>query len=147
MEFNMFSRWTDGLTFESYIDETHKIIMDARPEVGGRNLGPSPKKVLLAAITGCTGMDVVSLLKKMRLDIKELNVSANGHLTEEHPIYFDTIHLTYHIKADNPDREKIAKAVELSQNRYCGVSHMLSKAAKITYDIKYIGLDGKDLVD
>jgi putative redox protein len=138
MEFKLFSRWTDGLTFETYIDDTHKITMDARAEVGGRNLGPSPKKVLLASMTGCTGMDVVSLFQKMRIDVKELKVSAAGQLTEDHPIYFDKIHLIYEVSGTDLDKEKIKKAVELSQNRYCGVSHMLSKSAEITYEIKYI---------
>lgn len=134
MEHKVQTNWKDGLTFESDV-VGFKITMDAKPEVGGRNLGPNPKPVLLSALTGCTGMDVASLLKKMRQDVTDFSMEAKANMTDEHPKHYDQIHITYKFKGNNLDESKIRKAVDLSMERYCGVSYMLSKAAKLSYDI------------
>lgn len=123
-----------GMAFETAIDG-HTIKVDADPKFGGDNLGAKPKPLVLNALTGCTGMDVVSLLKKMRVEFTDLEIKIDAELTEEHPKYYNKIHLTYAIKANESDRAKVEKAVNYSQERYCGVSFMLSKAAELTYSI------------
>jgi len=130
------TKWTGKLGFESVIGD-HTIIMDGKPEVGGENKGPTPKTLLLSSVSGCTGMDVAALLKKMRAEVDDFQITASGEVTTEHPQYYDKIHLVYTFKGENLQRDKIEKAVTLSQERYCGVSFMLGKAAKLTYEIVY----------
>jgi putative redox protein len=129
------TKYTEGMAFETQIGN-HKVIVDADPGFGGEENGPKPKPLLLNALTGCTGMDVVSLLRKMRVEFKDLEINVEAELTEEHPKNYTKIHLIYVIKANEKDRSKVEKAINYSQERYCGVSFMLSKAAELTYDIE-----------
>ena len=115
----------------------HELIIDADDSFGGNDLGPRPKPLVLVALIGCTAMDVVSLLKKMRVDFKDLKVSADGELTEEHPKYYHKIKLKFDIWGKDLDRAKVEKSVVYSQERYCGVTAMLEKASDITYEIVY----------
>ena len=123
-----------NMSFETEING-HKIIIDADPESGGENLGPRPKPFMLAALGGCTGMDVVSILKKMRVEFKSLNVKVEGGLTVEHPRKFHKMHVVYEIEGDNLPLDKIKKAVSLSEDRYCGVSAVYKEAMEITSEI------------
>jgi putative redox protein len=125
-----------GMSFTGSLND-HEITIDATPEFGGKDLGPSPKGLLLVSLVGCTGLDVVSLLEKMRVTYADLKISAVGHLTDEHPKVYHTIDLTYHIFGDDIDQSKVEKAVNLSKEKYCGGSAMLAKAAKINYQINY----------
>lgn len=113
----------------------HELIIDADEKVGGQDLGPRPKILLLVALGGCTGMDVVSILAKMRVKIDDFNVSVSGNMTEEHPKYYDNLHLKYEFWGKDLPMDKLEKAVNLSQERYCGVSEMLKKAAELSYEI------------
>jgi len=115
----------------------HEMIIDADAGFGGNDLGPRPKPLVLVALIGCTAMDVISLLKKMRVDFKNLKVSADGELTEEHPKYYHKIKLTYDVWGNDLDHAKVEKAVNLSQERYCGVTAMLEKVAEIKHEIIY----------
>lgn len=117
--------------------EGHRITLDAGEAVGGQNRGPKPKPLLLVSLAGCTGMDIVSLLKKMRVKIYDLQIDVQGEPTEEHPVYYKKIKLTYSFKGPDLDHEKIEKAVRLSQERYCGVSYTLQQVAELDYQIKY----------
>ncbi|MEO9851362.1 MAG: OsmC family protein [Reichenbachiella sp.] len=130
------ANWKGNMSFEANVDG-HKIILDADAEVGGQNQGPKPKPLLLVALAGCTGMDVVSLLKKMRVKIDDLQISVAGEPSEEHPIYYKKVKLTYLVKGQDLDKEKIEKAVRLSQERYCGVSYTLQQVAEMDYEIIY----------
>lgn len=129
------TKWVDGLAFSTTIGD-HSINMDAKPEVGGRNLGASPKRMLLSALTGCTGMDVVSLFKKMRQDVEDFSIDASAELTEEHPIHYKSIHLKYKVSGTNLDENKVRKAISLSMERYCGISYMLSKATNLDFSVE-----------
>jgi len=131
------SKWIDGLAFESTING-HKLIIDAVPEVGGKNRGPRPKPLMLAALGGCTAMDVISILKKMRVDVKDLNVIVEGELTEKHPKHFYKMHVIYEVTGKDLPLDKIEKAVNLSEERYCGVSVVYKKAIEITSEIRII---------
>jgi putative redox protein len=127
--------WQSKMSFDADPDG-HHILMDAAPEFGGEEKGPRPKKLLLAALGGCTGMDVASLLKKMRVEHEGFSITAQAEASTEHPKVFTSIHLTYSFRGKNLPEEKIRKAVDLSQERYCSVSAMLKQAAKLTYEIE-----------
>ncbi len=130
-------KWINNLAFEAIIDG-HKMIVDAKPEVGGTDKGPSPKPLMMVAIGGCTGIDVASLLKKMRIEVEQFNVRVEGDITEEHPKHFSAMHIIYEFKGRDLPLDKIKKAVELSQNKYCGVSESYRKAMKLTYEIRLV---------
>lgn len=129
------TQWKGNMMFEVDIDG-HKLVMDALPESGGEDKGFRPKKLMMAALAGCTGMDVVSLLKKMRVNVEAFSVEIEGSLTEEHPKHYDKMHIIYKFKGGNLDLEKITKAIEMSQDKYCGVSASYKKAMEVTYEIK-----------
>ena len=129
-------RWRDEMAFDASLHEnTHKIVLDAMPAVGGRDLGPRPKALILVALGGCTAMDVVSMLKKMRVNFDYFNVEVEGELTEEHPKYYHTLTVNYIFRGKDLPMDKLEKAVNLSQERYCGVSEMLRKSSKIIHNI------------
>jgi putative redox protein len=131
------ARWLDKMAFEAEVNG-HKIILDAEPEVGGENRGPRPKPFMLTALGGCTAMDVISILKKMRVEVEKFNVHIEGDLTEEHPIQFYKIHVIYEFTGKNLPTDKLKKAVELSEDRYCGVSAVYKKVMELTSEIKII---------
>jgi len=127
--------WKDKMAFSAEING-HEIMLDAAEKVGGENRGPRPKPLMLAALAGCTGMDVVSILKKMRVEVEDFNVSVEGDLTEEHPKQFSKMHVIYEFKGKDLPMEKLQKAVNLSEERYCGVSATYRQAMEITSEIK-----------
>ena len=129
------TKWLENMSFETEING-HKIIIDADSDVGGEDLGPRPKPFMLAALGGCTGMDVVSILKKMRVELKNLNVIVEGELTEEHPKYFHKMHVIYEVEGENLPMDKIEKAVSLSEEKYCGVSAVYRKVIEMTSEIR-----------
>ena len=129
------TKWLKDMSFESEIDG-HKIIIDAKPEVGGKDRGPRPKPMMLAALGGCTAMDVISILSKMRVDFKSLNVIVEGELTEEHPKRFTKMHVIYEVEGENLPLDKIQKAVNLSEEKYCGVSAVYKEVLEITSEIQ-----------
>jgi len=127
-------KWIENMAFEANVNE-HKIILDADESVGGQNLGPRPKPLTLAGLGGCTGMDVVALLKKMKVDVDAFEIRIHADLTEEHPRIYHTIILYYVFWGKDLPMDKLEKAVSLSQEKYCGVSAMFGKASKISYKI------------
>ena len=129
--------WLGNMAFEAELDG-HKITLDASSNVGGENRGPRPKPLMLIALAGCTGMDVVSILKKMRISVDKMSVTVEGELTEEHPKHFHSMHIIYTFYGKQLSKEKIQKAIDLSQERYCGVSYTYRKALKLTSEIKLI---------
>lgn len=134
------TKHTGGMSFETKFGN-HTLVIDAGEAFGGEDKGPKPKPLVLNALTGCTGMDVVSLLNKMRVKYKDFEIKVDAEMTEEHPKYYNKIHLTYVIKANEADRAKVEKAVNYSQERYCGVSFMLAKSSELTYEIDMKPLD------
>ena len=126
--------WTGDMAFEA---ETNgfKIKLDADEGVGGNNTGPRPKPLTLVSLGGCTGMDVISILTKMRVKPDYFNVEVTGELTDVHPKYYNKIHIVYNFRGEDLPMAKLEKAINLSQDRYCGVSEMLRKVATITHEI------------
>lgn len=129
--------WKKDMVFEADVNG-FKIMMDADPAVGGQNSGTRPKPLTLVSLAGCTGMDVISILKKMRIEPEYFNISVEGELTEEHPKYYHKIHIVYELKGEGLDPEKVEKAVTLSQERYCGVSAMLRFGAELTHEVRIL---------
>jgi putative redox protein len=127
-------QWLSDMSFEAVLDG-HKIYLDSTVEHGGKNVGPRPKPLMMVALAGCTGMDVVAILKKMRVDFQDFNVEVEGELSEEHPKRFTGMKVIYRIKGENIPREKIEKAVTLSKDNYCGVSANYTKAFPVDYEI------------
>lgn len=113
----------------------HEVPIDAAEQFGGQDKGPKPKGLTLTALAGCTAMDVISILRKMKVEPDDFSVEAEADVSDEHPMVFKTIKLVYRLKGKDLPREKVEKAVNLSQERYCGVSAMLQKAAPVTYEI------------
>jgi putative redox protein len=130
-------KWKENMAFTADVDG-HKIILDLPVESGGTNSGPKPKPLLLVALAGCTAMDVISILKKMKIDPEYFNIRVDGNVTEEHPKHFTNIHLIYEFKGKDLPPDKLHRAVELSQERYCGVSETLRKALTITSEIRIL---------
>jgi putative redox protein len=130
-------KWTGNMAFEANVGE-YILNFDAEDVVGGQNKGARPKMVTLASLAGCTGMDVISILKKMQIIPDYFNIQVEGELTKEHPKYYKKIHLTYQFKGLNIDPEKVEKAINLSQEKYCGVSAMLKNSAEISHHVEYL---------
>ncbi|MFN0203318.1 MAG: OsmC family protein [Bacteroidia bacterium] len=137
MAYHIFSKNTQNMAFQSEIDG-HTLILDTTAENSGDDSGASPKKVLLATLAACTGMDVVALLKKMRVNFSDFDIETKADLTEEHPKVFSHVSITYHIKVAEEDKAKVEKAVTLSQEKYCGISAMLKKNSPIDFHINYL---------
>jgi putative redox protein len=123
------------MAFEASVNG-HNLILDASGESGGENLGPRPKMLLLAALGGCTGMDVVSLLAKMRVEYKSLNIKVEGETAEEHPKKYLKMKVIFSFVGKDLNIEKIRKAVDLSKEKYCSVSATMKPNVVIDYDIK-----------
>lgn len=126
--------WLDGLAFKAEGDG-NSIIIDAPFEAGGQNRGIRPKMLTLASLGGCTAVDIVIILKKMKVDLKSLRIKVEGKLTEHHPKIYDSIVLKYIFSGTNLERTQLQKAIELSQEKYCGVTAMLRNTVKISYEI------------
>jgi len=126
--------WKDQMTFNAKVNG-FDIIIDAEENVGGRNLGPRPKPLSLASLGGCTGMDVISILEKMRVKPDFFDVEIEAETSDQHPKYYKAIHIKYIFKGDNLPMDKLEKAVNLSQDRYCGVSYMLRQSSDLTFEI------------
>ncbi|PLX03032.1 MAG: osmotically inducible protein C [Marinilabiliales bacterium] len=127
--------WTGGMSFETELNG-HKLVIDADETVGGNDKGPRPKPLMLLSLAGCTGMDVVSILKKMRVEFDDLKVSVDGELSEDQPKRYVSMHVVYTVKGKNLPLDKIKKAVKLSEESYCGVSAVYKKAMQITSEIR-----------
>lgn len=126
--------WLEDMAFETEING-HKLVLDATENVGGKDRGPRPKPMMMVALAGCTGMDVVSILRKMRVEVESFTIEIESELTEEMPKKYASMKIIYKFKGDNLPLDKIEKAVNLSQDRYCGVSANYRDAMKLDYKI------------
>ncbi len=130
--------WLDGMAFQTELDG-HTLIVDADESVGGTNRGPRPKTLLLVSLAGCTAMDVISILRKMRENVSWFNLKVSGELTEEHPKKFTSFKVIYQFKkSDNLNHDNVTKAIALSQEKYCGVSATLKDGHEVSWDVEYL---------
>jgi putative redox protein len=114
------------------------LLIDAAEENGGQGLGVRPKALMLTALAGCTGMDIASLFKKMRVEVDDIDIDVEADLTDEHPKYYDKVKVIYRFYGKNMDKDKIEKAVTISQEKYCGVSEMFRQFSELTHEIQYL---------
>lgn len=131
------TEWKGNLAFEADVNG-HKVRMDAPLEGGGENSGVGPKRLQLVALSGCTGMDVVSILQKMRVDIEKVNIEVQGDVTDENPKQYFKMHVIYEFTGKNLPLEKLEKAVRMSEETYCGVEALYRKAIEVTSEIRII---------
>ena len=132
------TQWMGKMKFNALVNG-HTITMDAPEKVGGEDQGPIPKPFILTALSGCTGMDVVSILNKSHKPVVDFNIIVTGELSAQRPIEYTAIHLVYNFTGDETSKDAALKAVTLSQEKYCGVSHMLKKIIPVTWEVNYNG--------
>ncbi len=133
-------RWLENLTFDSEVNGFH-LILDHDLEQGSSNLGPRPKPLLLSALSGCSGMDVVSILKKMKYSDYRYRIEIEADKADSHPQIYHTIRMTHVLDSEEIKPDKLIHAVELSRDKYCSVMAMLSQAAQITVKIILNGME------
>ena len=131
------NKWIADMHF-NIVQTGGEISIDADEAVGGKGKGVLPKPMMLSALAGCTSMDVVSMLKKMRAEVAGFEVHVTGDLTEEHPKVYHKVLVEYLFYGKDFQKDKIEKAVDLSVTRYCGVMEMFRSFAEVTVEIKYI---------
>lgn len=126
--------WNDKLHFDLEIRD-HKLKVDGPVEAGGQNNGPTPKELALTGIAGCSAMDVISILTKMRQPVSDFKVHITSDMTTEHPKIFKDIWVVFEIFGEGVDEDRVHRAVELSMTQYCGVSAMIAKSVDINYKV------------
>lgn len=134
--------WNSKMAFSSTTPSGHEIKMDAAEEVGGSNSGARPTELLLNAVAGCTGIDIISILTKMRLEPTKFYMDVEGQRADDHPKKFTKIHIHYSLEGDLPE-EKVVRAIQLSVDKYCTVAHSLSATIRVSYSIN--GMETKEV--
>lgn len=130
------TQWMGKMQFNALING-HTVVMDAPEKSGGEDTAPIPKPFVLTALSGCTGMDVVALLRKEKKEVESFDINVTGELSKTAPIQYISIHLVYKFKGDDTNKEAALQAVTDSQEKYCGVSSMLKKIIPVTWEIIY----------
>lgn len=134
MKHTVNTKWIRDQAFSANISG-HEIIVEKESQEE-EGIGSSPKKLMLLALGGCTGIDVITILKKMRVELNDLNIIVEGELTEELPRYYQSMHVIYEFTGKDLSPEKLKRAVELSEEKYCGVRALYVKAIKVTSEIR-----------
>jgi putative redox protein len=127
--------WKGKLAFDGMVGRGLQLPLDTSIESGGEDQGFRPMELLLLGLAGCTGMDVISILQKKRQEVSAFEIRVHGDRAEEHPKVFTHIVIEYIVTGKNIDPAAVARAVELSETRYCSASAMLRKAAQIEHKI------------
>lgn len=136
MEANL--RWQGGMQFLAEADSGHALVLDGPPDLGGRNTGVRPMEMILMGLGGCTGVDVVHILKKSRQAVADVEVKLSAERAETDPKVFTKIHVHFLVKGDNLNEKHVARAVELSAEKYCSASLMLRGSVEITHSHEII---------
>lgn len=131
------THWKGNMQFESDNPNGKTVLMDTSPEHGGHSSGLSPKAMMLSSLAGCSGLDVVSILDKMKVTLSDFRIDVEAELTDEHPKYYNKVTMVYHVYGDDLDEKKIQKAVDLSVEKYCGVMEMFRQFATVNTEIVY----------
>lgn len=134
--------WKKDSTFETRMNG-HTVTIDTSVENGGNDEGVRPKALMLVAMAGCSGLDVVSLFRKMRVCFENLSIDVTAEMSDDIPAVYTSFDVTYHVTGNADDSTRIEKAIRLSQEKYCGVALMMKKIGPITYRIL---LNGTELI-
>ncbi len=132
------AQWMGKMQFNALVNG-HTIVMDAPERVGGEDHGPIPKPFVLSALSGCTGMDVIAMLRKSDKQVTDFTIKVSGEISKVPPIEYIAIHLVYEFEGDEENKAAALQAVTDSQEKYCGVSHMLKKIMPVTWEVTYNG--------
>ena len=127
-----------GVTFLGKSDSNHWVTMDGPESFGGSDAGSRPKELLLIALGGCTGSDVITILQKKKVQISNFEMNISADVAEEHPQVFTKINVEYVFHGKDIQEKDVERAIELSQTKYCSVTHMLKKAVEITHSFKIV---------
>jgi putative redox protein len=130
--------YVQGLQFVGEASSGHAIVMDSDPEVGGHNSGPKPMELLLIGIGGCSGMDVVSILKKKRQDITGIEVNVRGEEAEDYPKKYTAVTIEFVVRGRNISEDAVKKAIDLSMNKYCSVKATIEGSAKVNFSYRIV---------
>ena len=130
------TKWSEGMKFQTIGPNRSSITVGSSLE-GDNQKVPSPKALMLSSLAACSGIDVVSILEKMKIKLSDFKINTIGSLTQEHPKYYNKVLMEYHFYGEQLDKEKINKAVNLSITKYCGVMEMFRSFAEITTKIHY----------
>ncbi|MBS3787223.1 OsmC family protein [Candidatus Bipolaricaulota bacterium] len=125
----------EGSTFVGRGESGHWTVMDAAEEVDGHDGATRPMEMLLISLGGCTGIDLNTLLNKMRVDYDDIGITISGDRNDDHPKYYTGVYIDYKIYGNDLPEDKVAKAVRLTQERYCSVTHSLKAEVSYDYDI------------
>jgi len=131
-------KWLDNMSFVGESESGHSVVMDGPPESGGRNLGVRPMEMVLLGMGGCTAFDVVLILQRQRQSITDCQVELSAERADSTPKVFTKIHVHYVVKGNNLDEKKVARAVDMTAEKYCSVSIMLAKSVEVTHDFAII---------
>ena len=135
-------KWVDGAMFIGESGSGHAVVLDGPPEIGGRNMGIRPMEMLLLGVGACSSVDVVSILKKSRQDVTNCEVKVEAQRADAIPAVFEKIHMHFIVKGRALDEAKVKRAVELSAEKYCSASIMLTKAGvEMTHDYEIVSAD------
>ena len=134
--------YVQGLQFVGESSSGHAIVMDGDPEVGGNDTGLRPMELLLVGLGGCSGMDIISILKKKKQDVSGLKINLKGQKAEDHPRKFNDVLIEFIVSGRNISEEAVKRAIELSMNKYCSVKATLEGTAKISFNYKIIQEQG-----
>lgn len=132
------SRLLDGMQFAAVAGSEHTVVLDAAEHAGGQGAGFVPMEMLLVGLSGCTGMDVISVLRKKRQDVTGYEVRVRGERAEDHPMVFTDITVEHVVTGHNVSPEAVARAIELSETKYCGAGAMLGKTAKLVHTFRIV---------
>lgn len=132
------TQWMGKMQFNALVDG-HTVVMDAPERVGGEDQGPIPKPFVLTALSGCTGMDIVAILRKAQKEVQDFSMKVTGEISKKAPIEYTAIHVQYDFKGNEANQQAALDAVNDSQEKYCGVSHMLKKIMPVTWEVNYNG--------
>lgn len=127
-------QWKGKMQFEAHTPSGHSVTLDASPDVGGENRGPRPMELLLTAVGSCSGIDIINILERMRLQVKSFYMEVSGERAEDHPRRFTRIQIHYRLEGDLPE-EKVRRAVDLSRDKYCSVSQSLNAEVTTSFEI------------
>lgn len=123
----------NGISFVGKTDSNHWVTMDGPEDFLGSNAGIRPKELMLLALGGCTGSDVVAILQKKRIDVRSFEINITAEMTDEHPKVYTSMNIEYVFKGKGIKESDVERAIELSQTKYCGVTKMYEKAMTITH--------------
>jgi len=132
-------KWSHDVRFEALTETGHSIIMDGAPKHGGNNEGARPMELLLAGMGGCTGFDVVAILKKARANLRSLKIRLEAERAASTPAVFTRIHVHFILEGDGLRENLVKRAISLSAEKYCSASIMLGQTAEITHSFEIAG--------